>query len=89
MDVKEIILIALVIGAGYWAYDTYFQGGRASFDEVQWQKNASEMRKCIDREITFSRLSATSGVASSEERIESACAERLNFYLEDGHWKGY
>ena len=86
---REIILIAIIAGGGYWAYETYFQGHRSSYKEAQWEKNAQAMRKCVDREVTVARLSVTSGVGADEGNAEAACAARLNFYREDGFWKSY
>lgn len=89
MGVKEIIILAVIAGGGYWVYENYFQGHRGSYQEAQWEKNTADMRKCIDREITVARLSVTSGVAADEGNAEAACADRLNLYREDGHWKRY
>ena len=89
MGIKEIVLIALIAGAGYWVYENHFKGHRSSYQEAQWEKNAAEMRKCVEREISVARLSVTSGVAADEGGVEAACADRLNFYREDGYWKSY
>lgn len=86
---REIILIAIIAGGGYWAYENYFQGHRSSYKEAQWEDNAAEMRKCVEREITIARLSVASGVGADEGGAEAACADRLNFYREDGFWKSY
>lgn len=89
MGVREILVLAVIAGGGYWAYENYFQGHRGSYKEAQWEENAREMRKCVEREVTVARLSVTGGVASDEGNAEAACADRLNFYREDGYWKSY
>jgi hypothetical protein len=89
MGAREIIVLVIVAAGGYWAYENYFQGHRGSYQEAQWEKNAAQMRKCVDREITVARLSVTAGVAADEGSAEAACADRLDFYREDGHWKSY
>lgn len=89
MGVKEIILLAVVAGGGYWLYENYLHSHRGSYKEAQWQKNGEEMRKCIEREVAFARLAVTSGVGADEGNAEAACADRLNFYREDGFWKSY
>lgn len=89
MGMREIIVLAVVAGGGYWAYENYFQGHRGSYKEAQWEKNAAAIAKCVEREITVARLSVTGGVAADEGGAEAACADRLNFYREDGHWKSY
>lgn len=89
MGAREIIVLAIVAGGGYWAYENYFQGHRGSYREAQAEENAAQMRKCVEREITVARLSVTGGVAADEGGAEAACADRLNLYREDGHWKSY
>ncbi len=89
MGLREIIVLAVIAGAGYWAYENHFKGHRGSYQEAQWQKNADAMEKCVEREITVARLSVTAGVAADEGSAEAACADRLNLYREDGHWKSY
>jgi len=86
---RNLILLCLAGAAGYYIYTNYLATGGRNVPEVQWQKNAAVMKKCIKREMDMAGLGGLGGVSMDAGDAEALCAEENNFYLDNGHWKSY
>jgi len=82
---KLIVIIALVAG-GYWYWSGPYQEGRQSGGEIQLQKNAKTMERCMRREASMNATMGMAGGGVSEDDGGVLCAEKHGLYLRDGQW---
>ena len=82
----KVIVIAILLGAGYWYWSGPYQAGRPSAAQLQLQTNAENMRKCMRREASMEGSAGMAGVGGIADGGEQLCAEKFNVYRHDGQW---
>ncbi len=83
---QRLVLIALVVGAGYWYWSGPYQEKVNPDYTRQLDNNAAAISECIKN--TTYRTGLT-GQGPDAESVEATCAEQLNLYEEDGRWHSY
>jgi hypothetical protein len=82
----KLIVIAVLVAAGYWYWTgPYQQGGQSSGDK-RLQENARNMERCVRREASMNAASGMAGGAVSAGDGEKLCASELGLFQRDGQW---
>lgn len=89
MSARDLILTLAVVAGGYWLYVNYFQGQQGNYQDMQFEKNEREMRKCIQREERMATMQGNAGLVPQVGDFESFCASQLGMYAEEGNWHKY
>jgi hypothetical protein len=82
----KLIVIALVVAAGYWYWTGPYQQGGQSGGEKRLQENARNMERCVRREASMNASSGMAGGGVSMGDSEKLCAGELGLYQQDGQW---
>jgi len=79
----KLIVIAAIVGAGYWYWSGPYQDGGSA---RQLQENNRNMERCIRREASMNAAAGMAGGAVSPGDAEKLCAEKYGLYLQNGQW---
>lgn len=82
----KIVVLVVLLGAGYWYWSGPYQAGRASPEQAQLQRNAENMRKCMRREASMEGSAGMAGMAGIADGGEKLCADKFNVYQKNGQW---
>lgn len=86
---KNLIVLAVVIGLGYWYWSGHRTDSTESLESDQLQENAATMQRCINQEQRMQSTGGLAGVAdvgSSGVDAERLCAEKNGLYKRDDGW---
>jgi hypothetical protein len=83
------IVLAVVVGAGYWYWNGPYHAGRPDSDEMRLRENAEKMRKCMRREASMAGAAGIAGVGGIADDGEQLCADKYNLYKHEGQWHNY
>ena len=83
----KLIVITILLGAGYWYWSGPYQASRPGPEEAQLQRNAENMRKCMRREASMEGSAGMAGIGGIADGGEQLCADKFNLYQQDGQWR--
>ncbi len=89
MNLRDLIVSAVLIAGCYWVYVNYFQGQQGNYRDMQFMENAKQLRKCVEREERLATISGNAGVTVDITNVEANCASELKMYFDDGRWHKY
>jgi hypothetical protein len=82
----KLIMLAIIIGAGYWYWSGPYQQGGGQTLEEHLRENRNIMRRCMKREATLGGAAGLAGVGGVTDGAETLCANENNLYKRDGEW---
>ena len=82
----KLIVIALIVAAGYWYWTGPYQQGGLPNGDKRLQENARNMERCERREASMNAASGMAGGGISMGDSEKLCAGELGLYQKDGQW---
>ena len=82
----KLIVIAVLLGAGYWYWNGPYNQGRPTSEQAQLRENAADMQRCMRREKSMEGVGGMAGIGGMATDGEQLCAEKLGLYQDEGQW---
>ena len=89
MNLRNMVVVGVIVIAGYWYYQNMYLPEQGTPLARQWQENAKLIEKCVKQETTMAAAGGMAGISMSLEDATEYCASENGLYQEDGQWKKY